>query len=460
MYAGREWSERRAWLVPTIGTAVFDDVEDDDGADAEREPNGGDDGCCDCDVHVDPPCGSRRNQGPEQRVRGTEFVPITTLRSICPASSATPVTHLVVGCALVSWSRCIASARRDTGDDVRHSRRSLVNLLGVAIGLAGLGFVGYRIARDWDELTATLDSARPAWLVAAVVAGLVSMSAIGVNWLSLIRRRGHAARPQRGLSWFFIGQLGKYVPGGIWPVVGQAELAARNGTDRRSAYLATASSMTFTLLAAVAVAAICGLASPYDRALTAALLAVGIVVVLVSLVVPRLRAWLVRAAAAVTRGRGGRVELPEAPVVAEYTLRHLPVWVMFGLMYICVFVALGGDLDLGLAVDLVFASALSWIVGFVIIGVPGGIGVRESVFVGLMTGPIGATLALSVAVAARLVTIGVDLSGALGAACLARFSTSGSVRSPLDAAPDEADHPDPVLQRGSDAAADGGRPAP
>jgi hypothetical protein len=117
----------------------------------------------------------------------------------------------------------------------------------------------------------------------------------------------------------------------------------------------------------------------------------------------------------------------------------------------------------GLLVDLIFAASLSWIVGFVVIGVPGGIGVRESVFVALMTAPIGATLALSVAVAARLVTIAVDLLGALAAAALARFSrapSTGSVRSPVDVATDEADHPDPVLQRGSDAAADGGRPTP
>ena len=100
-----------------------------------------------------------------------------------------------------------------------------------------------------------------------------------------------------------------------------------------------------------------------------------------------------------------------------FTLRHVPVWLMFGVMNICVFVALARraepGLDAGLAVDLVFASALSWIVGFVVIGVPGGIGVRESVFVALMTGPIGATLALAVAVAGRIVTIAVDLLGAL-----------------------------------------------
>ncbi len=338
------------------------------------------------------------------------------------------------------------------------SRRSAANLVGVAIGVAGLVFVGVQISRDWDQITATFESAQLPWLLAAVAAGLTSMTLIGVNWLALIRRRGHGAPLVRGLSWFFTGQLGKYVPGGIWPVVGQAELAGRGGADRRSSYLATASSMTFTLLGAVSVAAVSGVLSPNDRAFTALLLGAGIVVVLASLAFPSLRAKLARLAAAVTRGRA---ELPEFSVVALYTLRHVPVWLMFGIMNVCVFIALGGDLGPGLFVDMLYASSLSWIVGFVVVGVPGGIGVRESVFVALMTGPLGATLALSVAVASRLVTVAVDLLGALVAATIARFgrsSSPASVRSLVDVPTDEADHPDPVLQRGGDAPADGGRP--
>ena len=339
------------------------------------------------------------------------------------------------------------------------SRRSFANLVGLTIGVAGLVFVGVRIARDWDQLTATLESAQLPWLVAAVAAGLTSMTLIGVNWLALIRRRGHAAPLGLGLSWFFTGQLGKYVPGGVWPVVGQAELAGRGGADRRSAYLATASSMTFTLLGAVTVAVVSGLLSPNDRALTAFLLGLGMLVVLGSLASPSLRSKLGRLASSATRGRA---ELPAASVVARYTLRHVPVWLMFGIMNVCVLLGLGGDLGPGLFVDMLYASSLSWIVGFVVVGVPGGIGVRESVFVGLMTGPLGATLALSVAVAGRLVTVAVDLLGALGAAVIARSRRSrapSSVRSLVDVPTAEADHPDPVLQRGGDTAADGGRPS-
>ena len=188
------------------------------------------------------------------RQHGARSLPEGSRQHARPRQPLEPQRVLPVRRRALERRRRRQSAAVDDGP--RHARSehrlahrvgSLANIVGLAIGIAGLAFVGVRIARDWDQITETLRSAQPAWLVAAVVAGLVSMAIIGVNWLALIRRRGHAHLAVRGLSWFFTGQLGKYVPGGIWPVVGQAELAGRGGADRRSAYLATASSMTFTL---------------------------------------------------------------------------------------------------------------------------------------------------------------------------------------------------------------------
>jgi len=57
---------------------------------------------------------------------------------------------------------------------VKIAHRSLAHLAGLAIGIAGLAFVGVQIVRDWDQITATLESAQPAPLAAAVAAGLAS----------------------------------------------------------------------------------------------------------------------------------------------------------------------------------------------------------------------------------------------------------------------------------------------
>ena len=297
----------------------------------------------------------------------------------------------------------------------------LASLAGLVIGALGVAFVVVRVVRDRAAVADALDGARPGWLALAVVAGAGAIALIGVNWVALLRRAG-AVRLRRGLGWFCVGQLGKYVPGGIWPIVGQAELARRGGVGRSAAYGSTAVSMLATLLGAVATAAAAGLAGPPERRAAGALLALGLAAGFAALAAPPLR----RAVAAGGRRALGRaVELPDAATLAIQLVRHLPVWVLFSIVNVLVVVALGGSLDAAGVVELGFVTCVSWIAGFVIVGLPGGIGVREAVFTSLATALLGAGLAVPVAVVGRLVTVVVDLALAALAAPLARSGRVG-----------------------------------
>jgi uncharacterized membrane protein YbhN (UPF0104 family) len=301
------------------------------------------------------------------------------------------------------------------------NRSRIANLLGVLIGLAGLAFVAVRIVRDRDEIADAFASVDPAWLLAAVVAGLAAMTVLGLNWLVILRHAGARAPRRRGLNWFFVGQLGKYVPGGIWPIVGQAELAHRAATPRSIAYSTTALSMVATLLGATATAAIAGLVAPAGSRLLPTVLAIGLAIVLLALASSTVRARLHRLADRVTTRE---LRLPEVRWFSGIVARYVPVWVLFAGMNVFSVVALGGTLDAGLTVTVIYATCVSWIAGFVIIGLPGGLGVREAVFISMMTGPLGAGLAVSVAVVSRVVSIAVDLLGAAISIPLARTAPS------------------------------------
>ncbi len=297
------------------------------------------------------------------------------------------------------------------------NRSKLINVVGVAIGVAGIAFVARRIVRDRSEIADALSSADLAWLVVGFVTGLFAMGLIGVNWLLILRHAGANAPWRRGMSWFFVGQLGKYVPGGIWPIVGQAELAHRGNTPRRAAYSSTAVSMVATFLGAAAVAAISGLISPSDGRLLPAAIAGGLVLAFGVLVIPAARSALDRLAQRVTRKQ---LRLPDPRWFMLLVVRHLPVWVSFAGMNIFAVVALGSDLDASLVVELIFVTCVSWMAGFVVVGVPGGIGVRETIFISMTTAPLGAGVAVSVAVLSRVVSIVVDLVGAAVSVPVAR----------------------------------------
>jgi hypothetical protein len=289
------------------------------------------------------------------------------------------------------------------------NRSRLVNLLGIAIGVAGLAFVAVRIVRDREEIADALASSDPLWLVVALISGLAAMTLLGVNWLLIVRHGGAPAPWRRGLYWFFVGQLGKYVPGGIWPIVGQAELAHRDRTPRPVAYWSTAMSMVATLLGAMAVATIAGMVSPAGSRFVPIVFGIGLIVGFVALASQRVRTALHRLADRVT---SRELRLPDVGWFTGIVARYLPVWVLFAGMNIFSVVALGGTVDAGLVITLIYATCVSWIAGFVIIGLPGGLGVREAAFISMMTAPLGAGIAVSVAVVSRIVSVAVDLLGA------------------------------------------------
>lgn len=286
------------------------------------------------------------------------------------------------------------------------NRQRLVAAVGALIGLAGVAFVVTKLVADRQQFSAAVRQSEPGWLAASGVAALLAIGGVGAIWILILRSREQLVPLGRGARWFSVGQLGKYVPGGIWPVVGQAELARRGGVTRSDAYAGTVLSMVSTLLGAATLAAVTGLASPNHRVAIALLLACGLVVGFGCLAIQPVRC---RAQLVVDAATRGRLVLPEVASLATWTALHIPVWCCFAAVNALAVVALKGPHGAGFFVDLAFVTCVSWMAGFVIIGLPGGIGVREAVFVSLMTAPLGAGLAVTVAVIARLVSIVADL---------------------------------------------------
>jgi uncharacterized membrane protein YbhN (UPF0104 family) len=311
-------------------------------------------------------------------------------------------------------------------------RSRLVNLIGIAIGAAGIAFVVSRIVRDREAIGDALSSASVGWLVVGGVFGLVAMTMIGANWLLILRHNGAVAPWRRAMAWFFVGQLGKYVPGGIWPIVGQAELASRGATARGAAYSATAMSMVTTFLGAATVAVITGLIAPTEYRLWVAALAGLLALFAAAFASPAIRATVERLILRVTNRE---LRLAEPRWFAVVVARHLPVWLAFAGMNLFAVVALGVDLDGSLAIELIFVTCVSWMAGFVIVGVPGGIGVRETVFISMTTASLGADIAVSVAVLSRVVSIAVDLVGAACSTAVAR--TAPVAATPVDDGADQ-----------------------
>jgi hypothetical protein len=135
----------------------------------------------------------------------------------------------------------------------RPGARHLLRLGFLAVAIA-LG--GWAVARQWSAVRSAVVGIGPlaaACSLLAVLAGLVATMQI---WRGLLAAAGSSLPAPAAARIFFIGQLGKYVPGSIWPIVAQMELASVHHVPRRRSVTSAVLTMLISLCAALLVALI------------------------------------------------------------------------------------------------------------------------------------------------------------------------------------------------------------
>jgi uncharacterized membrane protein YbhN (UPF0104 family) len=285
--------------------------------------------------------------------------------------------------------------------------------VGVGLAVGGTAFVVEKIVAGWSTYGEIVAGARQGWLLAGLALALGGMSAFGLVWWRIIGALGGAASRREVCTWYLLGNLGKYVPGGLWPLVGRSELAARGGLDRAVAYNSVALSMGATYLCAGLVSALLLPFVLLTRApLDAPLWVLGLVPAGLVVLHPAILGRLLRIAGRVL-GDGAAPVVPPWLTSVGLVLRHAPPWLAIAVA--TWFVARTFTPDAPILLVL-FAGIVSWVIGFVVIFVPGGIGVREAAFTAIASVAMPPEVAATVAIVSRLVFMAADaLSAALAA---------------------------------------------
>lgn len=298
--------------------------------------------------------------------------------------------------------------------------RKATSLLGIAVGVAGIVFVVRTLVNKWDEVSEAFRQMDALPLVASLMLALGALTIIGSTWSTILRHRNHHIPTSSALAWYFTGQLGKYVPGGIWAIVGRAEMAVRGGTNRTDAYVSTGISMMTTYLASVVVISVGSILSWTYPVVGIALLVGGILGLALYAQPPIHTMVLTVSKKFLPNG----IILAPWQVLLRFTTLHTPAWILMSLSTSITASAFGAQVSIA---EMFFFTASSWLIGFIAIGVPGGIGVRESVFTALATPAIGAPLAVSIALASRFVFILADVVGALVSNAVVRLRSHKTI---------------------------------
>jgi glycosyltransferase 2 family protein len=292
-------------------------------------------------------------------------------------------------------------------------RTVLPTVLGTVVGGISFAFVIGAISSQWPDVREKIAQADVVWLLAAFVAASAAMIWIAACWSHALALVGDETLPDRRrvIAWYFAGEIGKYVPGGVWAVLGRGELARRGGVAARRAYPSVGLSLVALYLAGLAVTTVLvPLAGLSAASSSREVVAFGLLPLGLFALHPRV---LEKARAVVVRltGRGQSIVVPSWSATIGLVARYVPAWLLIWAATWCTARALLPDppvLRIGIAVT------LSWAAGLAAAPVPAGAGVREATFVALAGLSLG--VAATVAVAGRLLFVLVDVFGALLAA--------------------------------------------
>ena len=101
-----------------------------------------------------------------------------------------------------------------------------LRIVRAVVGVLALAALGWALVRNWPQVQLALTTIGPAAVAAAGVSALVGLLSSMLAWRALLVGLGSPIGVGAAARVVFVGQLGKYLPGGaIWAVVAPARSA-------------------------------------------------------------------------------------------------------------------------------------------------------------------------------------------------------------------------------------------
>ncbi|MFC4115473.1 lysylphosphatidylglycerol synthase transmembrane domain-containing protein [Nonomuraea zeae] len=278
----------------------------------------------------------------------------------------------------------------------------LRRLLRVVLALVALGFLGYGLARNWDETTSAVAAMSPWAVLGAFLAVLTGQFFMLVAWRAILAGLGTRVPLRVAGRIMFVGQLGKYIPGAVWAYAAMMDLGRDHGSPPRRTFATISLGLVINLGVGISIAAATLNSLEAVRQAWYLVLLVPVIIVCLH---PKVLTWGLNLALRIARKEPLETVLPGRTVIVAVAWTALG-WFVYGL-HIWL---LAGRWDLYLVAT--GAYAFAWCTGILTVVVPAGVGIREGALV-LVLGPIvGTPVALAVAIVSRLAFTLADVTAA------------------------------------------------
>lgn len=272
------------------------------------------------------------------------------------------------------------------------------------IALAALLWV---IIQNLDSLIEALVQL-PAWIVAAsLVLSVVYVFFTLWSWRTILADLGSPLGWNASIQLFGISQIGKYIPGGVWNIVAAAQIGRDYQIPARRSATAMTLAVFISLLSGTGIGVITVLGTSVTLQVPTWLIVLLLLALIAFLTPPVLNRLIALGFKILKR------PAPEHPITAKglimSTLLAVVAWCVAGVQVWLLAVGFGMELSVSGVLLSIGAYALAWVVGFLVMFIPAGTGVRESVLGLFFAGILSSGGVLAVVLVSRIAMTIADL---------------------------------------------------
>jgi uncharacterized membrane protein YbhN (UPF0104 family) len=276
------------------------------------------------------------------------------------------------------------------------------------IALAVLYYIRIAILANWEKVSGYGWDFNPGFMAFSVAMFFIAYAYLAWTWGKVLKYTGHEVSFGDAWDIYFIGNLGRYIPGKVWTIAGTAWAADRKGLPPVKAGTASVFAQAYSMISSLVFFAVFlilrGVRTDGIRLEWAAPF---ILLFVVIFMVPRnLERIINRILAAIGR-ENISLGLTMGKAVRIVGLYFIS-WLLFGAAFWLFMAAVTEDTSSSpVLLTAVFAAA--YVGGFLAVFVPGGLGVRESLMSVLLAGMVPPGVGLLVAFLMRLVVTLVEM---------------------------------------------------
>ncbi len=299
------------------------------------------------------------------------------------------------------------------------NKKIISNFIKLALTAAVAYFLWGQISQNWEEVVQFEWQLNPGLLALSVGLHLLTFAAFSLVWSWLIGAYGFDVKFRSAFKIGYLANLGRYLPGKIWPVFGMAYIAKQVDIDERASVTSWAVALVYAIASSFAVCASIAAIYPelidivaklVPRSVTLVGLSLVALVSLLLMLYPKIVSRLVNVGLRALRREQLDFDINRRTSIRVF-FGYAGCWLLYGLSFWTFLQSINAGASIPIHVG-IMSFILSYQIGYFAFFAPGGIGVRELALT-YSLGPFIGPLAGGVAVAGRLWNIAVEIIAAL-----------------------------------------------